>query len=77
MQKLKERENSKKKKINKTDYKRLIGSLLHVSAKTRPDNCICSKSSYKNFSENPTEVDLNACIQILKYLKSSMEYSIH
>jgi len=32
--KLEDRENSER--INKTDYKRLIGSLLYVSIKTRP-----------------------------------------
>ena len=72
--KLEDRENSEK--INKTDYKRLIGSLLYVSTKTRPDIAFAVNQAAR-FSENPTRADLNAGIQILKYLKSTKDYSIH
>jgi hypothetical protein len=72
--KLEDRENSEK--INKTDYKRLIGSLLYVSTKTRPDIAFAVNQAAR-FSENPTKADLNGGIQILKYLKSTKDYSIH
>jgi len=63
-----DRENSGK--INKTNYKKLSGSLLYVSTKTRLDIAFAVNQGTK-FSENPTEADLNVSIQILKYLKKN------
>jgi len=51
-------------KINKTDLKRLIRSLLYISSKTKA-NITFSVNQFPGFSENLTKVDLNAGIQIL------------
>jgi len=64
------------KKLAKTEYKRLIGSLWYVSTKTRP-NITFAVNQAKRFSENPTKADLNASIRILKYLKCTKYYSIN
>jgi len=59
MKKLKDRVNSGK--INKIDYKRLIGSLLYVSTKKGPD-IIFAVNQAARFFANPTMADLNVGI---------------
>ena len=68
------RENSGK--INKTDLKKLIGSLLYVLTKTRPGITFAVNQTAR-FSNFPTKADLNAGIKILKYLRHTKDYSIH
>ena len=56
--KLEERENFEKN--NKIDYKRLIGSLLYVSTKTRPDIAFAVNQAVR-FSENLKKARLFEC----------------
>jgi len=44
--------------------------------KKRPD-IIFTVNQAVRFSENPTKTDFNSGIQILKYLRSTKDYSIH
>jgi len=52
----------------------LIGSRLYVSTKTGP-NIAFAVNQAERLSENPTEANLNAGIQIRKYLKSTNDCS--
>ena len=71
---LEERENSTP--VNVTDYKSIIGALLFVSTKTRPDISFAVNQAARH-AENPTEVDLKSALMILRYLKSTKEKSIY
>ena len=68
-----ERENSPE--IDKTIYKSIIGELLFISTKTRPD--IAFAVNQARHSEYPKEVDLKSAHMILQYLNSTKEKSIH
>jgi len=59
-----------------SDYKSIIGALLFVSTKTRPDISFAVNQSERH-AENPTEVNLKSALMILRYLKSTKEKSIY
>jgi len=54
----------------------LIGSLLYVSTKIWQD-IVFAVNQVARFSENLTKADLNVTIEILKYIESTKDYSIH
>jgi len=69
-----DRKNSKPIDINK--YKSLLGSLLYIAVKSRPDISYAVNQAAR-ICEEPTLVDYNALLTILQYLKSTKEKSIH
>jgi len=69
-----ERKNSKP--VDANIYKSLLGSLLYVSIKTRPDIAFAVNQAARH-AENPTEIDYKALLTILQYLKSTKDKSIH
>ncbi|CAL1391443.1 unnamed protein product [Linum trigynum] len=60
--------------VNSTDYKRLVGSLLYITA-TRPDLmfvvCLLSR-----FMEMPTRQHMLAAKRVLRYIKGTMQFGI-
>lgn len=55
------------KRVNATEYRSLIGSLIHIMTGTRPDICFAvSKTS--QFMQNPYESHKIAVMRILRYL---------
>jgi len=69
----KERENSPQ--VDVTEYKSLIGALLYLSTKTRPDIAFAVNKAARN-AENPTKLDLISAMQILQYIKTTKDKSI-
>ena len=61
--------------VDETYYKRLVGSLMYLTA-TRPNMMfvICLLSRYM---EKPTELHLQAAKRALRYLKGTVNYGIH
>jgi len=71
---LKEQENSSP--VNVKEYKSLLGALLYIAIKSRPDIAFAVNQASR-FCENPTEVDYKALLQILQYLKGTKTNSIY
>ena len=69
-------EREKSPEINKTIYKSIIGELLFIDTKTRPDIAFAVNQAARH-SENLREVDLKSAYMILQYLNSTKEKSIH
>jgi len=69
-----ERKNSKPIDINV--YKSLLGSLLYISVKTRPDIAFAVNQASR-YAEAPTEIDYKSLLTILQYLKSTKDKSIY
>lgn len=62
--------------INKSfPYRELIGSLLHLTNKTRPDLSFAVNFTSR-FMENPTQSDVNNLKHVLKYLKGNQDLGI-
>eukprot|EP00833_Pecoramyces_ruminatium_P010518 jgi/Orpsp1_1/1184550/evm.model.c7180000089992.1 len=68
-----DRENSNPVNVNK--FKSLLGSLLYISIKTRPDIAYAVNQASRH-SEEPREIDYRALMTILQYLKSTKDKSI-
>eukprot|EP00833_Pecoramyces_ruminatium_P017312 jgi/Orpsp1_1/1191344/evm.model.d7180000085092.1 len=70
--------NNRKKNSNYVDvnkFKSLLGSLLYIAIKTRPDIAFAVNQASRH-SENPKEVDYMALLKILQYLKFTKNKSI-
>ncbi|XP_048615912.1 secreted RxLR effector protein 161-like [Brassica napus] len=61
-------------KIDSTQYKQMVGSLMYLTA-TRPD-LMFVVSLISRFMSNPTQLHLAAVKRIMKYLKGTLEYGI-
>eukprot|EP00833_Pecoramyces_ruminatium_P017127 jgi/Orpsp1_1/1191159/evm.model.d7180000083873.1 len=71
---IEERKNEKPVNVNK--YKSLLGSLLYIAINSRPDITYAVNQASRN-CEKPTNIDYKALLMILKYLKSTIDKSIH
>jgi len=71
---LKQRENSDL--VDVTKFKSLLGSLLYIATKTRPDIAFSVTQLARN-CETPTKVDYDSAMLTLQYLKSTIDKSIH
>jgi len=69
-----ERINEKPVDVGK--YKSLLGSLLYVAIKSRPDITYAVNQASRN-CEHPTTIDYKALLMILQYLKVTIHKSIH
>jgi len=65
----KERKNAKPVDVGK--YKSLLGSLLYIVIKSRPDIAYAVNQASRN-CEQPTTIDYKALLLILQYLKSTI-----
>ena len=70
----KERKNAKPVDVGK--YKSLLGSLLYIAIKSRPDITYAVNQASRN-CEHPTTIDYKALLLILQYLKSTINKSIY
>ena len=61
----------KKCKIDVGKYKSLLGSLLYIVIKSRPDIAYAVNQASRN-CEQPTTIDYKALLLILQYLKSTI-----
>ena len=68
-----ERENSNL--VNVGEYKSLLGALLYIAVKFRPDISFTVNQASRN-CENPTEADYRSLMYILLYLKGTINKSI-
>jgi len=68
-----ERKNSNL--VNAGEYKSLLGALLYIAVKSRPDISFAVNQASRN-CENPTEVDYGSLMHILQYLKGTINKSI-
>lgn len=62
--------------VDQQDYRSLIGSLLHLSLNTRPDITF-AVNRLAQFNQCATSEHWNAARRILKYLKGTMDLSLH
>jgi len=69
-----ERKNAKPVDVGK--YKSLLGSLLYIAIKSRPDITYAVNQASRN-CEHPTTIDYKALLLILQYLKSTINKSIY
>jgi transposase InsO family protein len=60
--------------VDSTLFKRIVGSLMYLSA-TRPD-MMYAISLISRFMERPTEMHLNAAKRVLRYLKGTMNFGL-
>lgn len=58
-----------------TGYKSLVGSLIYAATFTRPDIAFAVGKAGQAF-DHPTHQDWKRAIQILRYLKGTMEYTL-
>ncbi|UYV79438.1 hypothetical protein LAZ67_17002614, partial [Cordylochernes scorpioides] len=63
------------KEVNKTQYQELIGSLLYLSTKSRPDIAF-AVTLLSRYNQNPREMHMGAAKRILRYLKGSKQYGL-
>uniref|UniRef100_A0A2N9FP23 Integrase catalytic domain-containing protein n=1 Tax=Fagus sylvatica TaxID=28930 RepID=A0A2N9FP23_FAGSY len=61
-------------KVNATMYKQLVGSLMYLTA-TRPD-LMYVVSLISRFMASPTELHLQACKRVLRYLKGTVDLGV-
>jgi hypothetical protein len=61
-------------KIDSTHYKRIVGSLMYLTA-TRPD-VMFAASLLSRYMEHPTKLHLQAARKILRYLKGTVDYGV-
>ena len=61
-------------KVDKRQYKQVIGSLLYLTA-TRPD-IMFVVSLLSKYMEHPTELHLQATKRVLSYLKETFDFGI-
>jgi len=61
--------------VDANRFKSLLGSLLYISVKTRPDIAYAVNQASRH-SEDPREVDFKALLMILQYLKCTKDKSI-
>lgn len=61
--------------VNEKEYRALIGKLLYISGSTRPDIAF-SISSLSRFNNKPHKIHQKAAINILRYLKGTINYEI-
>lgn len=62
------------KRIDKTLFKQIVGSLMYLTA-TRPD-IMYAVSLISRYIENPTEMHLLAAKRILRYLQGMLDFGI-
>ncbi|UYV62945.1 hypothetical protein LAZ67_2002573 [Cordylochernes scorpioides] len=60
------------KEVNKTQYQELIGSLLYLSTKSRPDIAF-AVTLLSRYNQNPREMHMGAAKRILRYLKGTKQ----
>ena len=60
--------------VDTTDYKKLVGSLLYLTA-TRPD-LMFAVGMISRYIENPTELHLQSAKRILRYLRGTLNLGI-
>ena len=60
--------------VDSTLFKRIVGSLMYLSA-TRPD-MMYAISLISRFMEQPTELHLNVAKRVLRYLKGTMSFGL-
>ncbi|UYV62579.1 hypothetical protein LAZ67_2001174 [Cordylochernes scorpioides] len=63
------------KEVNKTQYQELIGCLLYLSTKSRPDIAF-AVTLLSRYNQNPREMHMDAAKRILRYLKGSKQYGL-
>lgn len=61
-------------KVDPTQYKQMVGSLMYLTA-TRPD-LMFAVSLVSRFMSSPTQLHLAAVKRIMRYLKGTLEYGI-
>jgi len=71
---IEQRENSEL--VDVTSYKSLLGALLYIATKTRPDIAFSVNQLSRN-CENPKRVDYDSAMMTLQYLKSTINKSIY
>ena len=64
--------DEEKKEMMNVPYKSLIGSLLYIANATRPDICHAVHACARHGS-NPGKIHYKAALQILRYLKQTMD----
>ena len=62
-------------KVDQTEYRGIVGSLMYASTSTRPDIAYAVHQAARH-SEDPTQKDLVACKRILRYLSTTPEMGI-
>ncbi|XP_074305573.1 secreted RxLR effector protein 161-like [Silene latifolia] len=62
--------------VSQHKYSQIIGSLLHLTNFSRPDNAyaVCRLARY---THNPSTAHWNALERVFRYLKGTMNYAIH
>ena len=69
-------EKTDTKEVNKkSPYRELIGSLTYIASSTRPD-IAHAVSVLDQFSESHKDIHWTAAKRVLRYLKSTINYSI-
>ena len=58
-----------------TLYRAMVGSLIYMMTRTRPDLCYILTKLVQNMSK-PTEANLSTAKQVLRYLKGSIDQSL-
>lgn len=61
-------------KVNKTNYKQTVGSLMYLTA-TRPDMMFVV-SLISQYIDNPSELHFQVAKRVLRYLKGTIEFGI-
>eukprot|EP00833_Pecoramyces_ruminatium_P008864 jgi/Orpsp1_1/1182896/evm.model.c7180000083102.2 len=62
--------------VDKTSFRSLLGALLFISTRTRPDIAF-AVNRLSRYCENPTKVDYDQAMMTLQYLKTTIDKSIH
>ncbi|KAM2709368.1 hypothetical protein EV2_047063 [Malus domestica] len=58
------------------EYSQMIGSLMYIANKTRPDIAY-AVGRLSRYTHNPSKEHWNALRRVFKYLRGTMDYSIH
>ena len=64
-------------KFNPTNYRKAMGSLLHLANDTRPDiaYAVCMQHHLSQFNQNPTTQNWTPTKHLFRYLQGSKELS--
>ena len=62
--------------ISQSEYAKIIGSVMYLMNYTRPDIAY-AVSRLSRYTHNPSNDHWNALLRLLKYLKGTMDWSLH
>jgi len=74
--KITDKEREESPSLNVQEFKSLLGALLYIAVKSRPD-ILFAVNQISRHCEEPTDMDYKSLMDILQYLKCTKNKSIY